>query len=93
MTRPTPLKPNALPARLLSVACAYPLSAGELLARAQEKYGFQQALNSTAKNACTRLIDAGLLRRTGASGRNGAHLYVLTAEGEAALDGLMERAA
>lgn len=89
MPRPGTLDPDALPARMLAVACAEPLRPHELLARVERRYGLQPYDTGTAKSTCVRLTDLGLLRHAATDPGRGAYLYALTREGEAALDALL----
>lgn len=79
--------------RLLSAACAEPMSAAELVAVAERRGGYLGMTHCAASSACEALEAQGLLRRTRRGvpgGRYQPSLWVLTAEGEAELDALHE---
>ena len=91
-----PIKADSTRARLLRAACLEPLTAMQLLDRADRR----EVLDATfkgAQQACTRLAARGLLRVTREAVQRGPDtipaLYVLTPAGEDALDALYQGAA
>lgn len=73
---------------LLSVAGAEPQSAYELFERLEERYGLYDGDMHTARQAAIALASAGCLRRVARSRGRYPTLYVLTEQGQAALDSL-----
>ena len=81
-----------LPHRLLSVASLTPMTAPELFARAEARYGYLGRAEITARKAVAQLVQQGYLRWTA------PHLgpcypappCIITPEGEAELDRLYD---
>ncbi len=74
-------------AKLLSVACAEPLTAIQLLERADARCGLQSLTAHGLSTACRRLAAQGLLTDTrGVHAGRHSYLYTLSDAGEARLD-------
>lgn len=93
MTRALPV--GSVSHLILSVACGTPMTALELLDRAEERYGLIDNPIDSIRMAVYSMTRHGLLRvderRVAAHGGQATPLVVLTPEGEAMLDRLDER--
>lgn len=87
----TAIQPRSLTTRLLSVACAEPLSATQLLERVDLRYGVLDSRENSIFEATRRLVGYGLLKVTRYGAPRRATLFVLTPAGEVALDAVFEQ--